>query len=144
MTYLAWYEAHAQKHSALVALLIEKGLDEEAIIAYFDYDNMVEKEPDFCLLYTQGKKCHEMEHLNCYLCACPNFRFDDAGLKRQGPYTIASQCSIGNGKTYGHDGIVHQDCSNCTVPHHTSYIRKHFDRSWRTIMRESPPRGVTS
>ncbi len=44
---------------------------------------MVEKENDFCLLYKDNKKCHDYEDLNCYLCACPYFRFDDEGISKK-------------------------------------------------------------
>ena len=57
-------------------------LSDEEVIAYFKFENMVKKEPDFCPLYKDNKKCHDMKELNCYLCACPNFRFDDEGFKK--------------------------------------------------------------
>ena len=139
MTYSQWFDAHAQKHRKIVDRLIAQGLDEDAIIDYFDFDNMVEKEPGFCELYKTKTKCHEMDHLNCYLCACPNFRFDDTGIRKQGNYLIKSECSIHNGDTFGHDNIIHQDCSSCTVPHHRSYVKKHFDTDWRKIMADCVP-----
>jgi hypothetical protein len=138
MTYLAWYDAHAAKHRAVVEKLLKQEFSTDEIIAYFAFDNMVDAEPEFCPLYATRTPCHEMEKLNCYLCACPNFRFNDAGLKRQGPYLIQSSCAIHNGTTTGHDGIVHQDCSRCTVPHHESYVREHFDTDWKTIMAACP------
>ena len=57
----------------------EENKNNEAIIEYFKYDNMKKNEPDFCPLYNLNKKCHEMEDLNCYLCACSYFRFNDKG-----------------------------------------------------------------
>jgi len=29
---------------------------------------------------------------------------------------------------------MHQDCSDCTVPHHRSYIGKNFNNDWKKIM----------
>ena len=138
MSYLKWFEEHAQKQRRIVQKLLQRGYTREQIVAYFDFDNMVEAEPGFCPLYAEKKKCHDMERLNCYLCACPNFRFNDEGLRRQGEYLVKSTCSIHNGATCGHNGVVHQDCSSCTVPHHEAYVLKHFDTEWTTIMAECP------
>ncbi len=125
--------------------LLAEGLSRDEIIAYFDFENMVTKEPDFCPLYreknedgTIGKKCHNMESLNCYLCACPNFRFNDEGFEKRDDKTVFSRCAIdskdGAQGVYG--DAIHQDCSKCTVPHHVSYIQKHYDEEWKTIMKE--------
>ena len=146
MTYLSWYEDHASKHKAVMKKLLADGLSREEIIAYFDFKNMLKREPDFCPLYkeknedgTLGKKCHDMESLNCYLCACPNFRFNDEGLKQIESKTVYSLCSIASedGKQGVYGDAIHQDCSNCTVPHHRSYIEKHYDEDWKKIMKES-------
>lgn len=97
---------------------------------------MVQKEPNFCLLYPENKKCHEMESLNCYLCACPYFRFNDAGVEKIDTKTKYSFCSIDSkdGKIGVYGDTMHQDCSACTVPHHKSYIKKHFNLDWKKIM----------
>ena len=80
MSYKSWFLEHGNKHKAIMAKLTH--LSDEEVIAYFRFENMVEKEPDFCPLYADNKKCHDMQALNCYLCACPNFRFDDKGFKK--------------------------------------------------------------
>ncbi len=127
--------------------LVAEGLDKEAVIAYFDFENMRIKEPDFCPLYkepnadgTLGRKCHEMTPLNCYLCACPNFRFRDEGIETDDGKTLYSSCAIDSPE--GAQGIygdaIHQDCSNCTVPHHRHYIQKHYDEDWKKIMKDCP------
>jgi hypothetical protein len=135
MDYLTWFESHGQKHRKIMKKL--EGLNDEEVIAYFMFENMVEKEPDFCLLYKERKKCHEMEGLNCYLCACPNFRFDDEGLYKEGKKVTYSTCSIASedGAEFVSENAIHQDCSGCTVPHHESYIRKNFNRDWFEVMR---------
>lgn len=147
MSYLEWFENHALKHKTLVEKLIKKGLDQTQIIDYFDFENMVASEPDFCPLYTEkhddgsvGKKCHDMASLNCYLCACPNFRFKDSGFEKIGSKTLFSSCNIdskdGSRGTYG--DALHQDCSQCSVPHHRAYVEKHFDLDWKNIMQDVP------
>ena len=136
MNYITWFESHGKKHQEIMRKLTD--LSDEEIIAYFRFENMVQKEPDFCLLYKERKKCHEMDDLNCYLCACPNFRFDDDGLVSDGDQILYSRCSIESedGAQFVTAEAIHQDCSGCTVPHHEAYIRKYFSRDWFSIMRK--------
>jgi len=134
--YDQWVQNHAQKHKNIVTKLLAQGYDKEQIIDYFDFENMQVKERDFCPLYTENKKCHDMEQLNCYLCSCPNFRFNDTGIKKVAEKTQFSYCSIeskdGRQGVYGEK--IHQDCSKCSVPHHRSYVEKHFNLDWAKIM----------
>ena len=81
MTYQEWFETHASKHAVIMEKLTH--LSDTEVIEYFRFENMVINEPDFCLLYTENKKCHEVEHLNCYWCACPYFRFNDSGFSTE-------------------------------------------------------------
>ena len=136
MTYTQWFEAHGDKHRLLTNKLSAKGLSQEEIIKYFRFENMVQNEPNFCELYKTKTKCHDMADLNCYLCACPNFRFTQ-NPKKEEERLIHSHCSIDSpdGAVFEHEGNVHQDCSGCLVPHHESYIRKHFDLSWFETMK---------
>lgn len=136
MTYTQWFEMQGNKHHKLTQRLLSQGLNEDEIIAYFRFENMVEKETDFCELYAAKKKCHEMAELNCYLCACPNFRFTQNPPSKEGQL-IHSHCSIDSkdGAIFEHKNNVHQDCSGCLVPHHESYIKKHFNTSWLKIMK---------
>ena len=135
MDYLTWFEAHGQKHKNIMKKL--ENLSDEEVIRYFRFENMVGKEPDFCFLYKENKKCHEMEVLNCYLCACPNYRFDDLGISTENNKVLYSTCSIESkdGAQFVSDDAIHQDCSACAVPHHEAYIGKHFSRDWFDIMR---------
>ncbi len=138
MGYSDWFSKHAAKHKIIVTKLQAKKYTKEQIITYFDFDSMVKNEPDFCPLYKDNKKCHDMESLNCYLCACPNFRFNDSGIKKIDSKTQFSVCNIESKD--GCQGIygdkIHQDCSKCGVPHHRSYVEKHFDLDWKTAMKE--------
>ncbi|MEA3315239.1 MAG: hypothetical protein U9Q30_05230, partial [Campylobacterota bacterium] len=123
MSYSNWLDTHSLKHKNIINKLSH--LTDEEIIKYFDYENMKLKEKEFCILYKDNRKCHDIEKLNCYLCGCPNFRVDKT----------KSFCSI-NSK-YG-DKIVlkdftHQDCSKCKIPHSVPYIKKNFNKNWSSI-----------
>lgn len=137
MSYGEWFEQHANKHKKIVDKLLSRGYTKEQIIDYFDFENMVKEEPLFCPLYKDNKKCHEMQELNCYLCACPNFRFDDNGMEKIDGKTKYSFCAIDSKE--GRQGIygdkIHQDCSKCTVPHHKEYVQKKFELDWKEIMK---------
>ena len=137
MGYAQWFEKHTQKHKTIVAKLQQQNLSKEEIVEYFDFDNMKLYERDFCPLYAKDKKCHDINQLNCYLCACPNFRFSDKGIKEVGDATQFSYCAIDSKD--GREGLygtkIHQDCTRCTVPHHKEYILQHFDLDWKIMMR---------
>ena len=138
MSYTEWFNAHAGKHKNIVEKLLTKEFSQEQIIAYFDFENMKLQEIEFCPLYSQNKKCHEMESLNCYLCACPNFRFNDAGIKQTDDATQFSLCAINSkdGKQGVYGDKIHQDCSQCSVPHHLSYVTENFNLNWKNIMKK--------
>jgi hypothetical protein len=138
MSYLSWFQAHSKKHALIVKKLRERGFNDEAIIDYFDFESMCINEPDFCPLYAKNKKCHDMEHLNCYLCACPNFRFNDKGFCETEGSTQFSFCSIASqeGKQGHYGNAIHQDCSQCTVPHHKAYVKKNFHDDWLQMMNQ--------
>ena len=79
-----------------------------------------------------------MQELNCYLCACPNFRFNDNGIKKVQNATQFSFCAIeskdGRQGVYGDK--IHQDCSKCGIPHHKEYVDKHFEYDWKKMMKK--------
>ena len=136
MTYKKWFDDFANKHRKIVQKLLKSGYNKTKIIEYFDFENMKEKEPSFCPLYVDNKKCHDMESLNCYLCACPNFRFNDEGIQKLEEKTQYSICNIKSkdGKQGIYGVAIHQDCSKCSVPHHRDYVEKNFDLEWKKIM----------
>lgn len=138
MSYKKWFDAHAVKHRVIMDKLSH--FSDEEVIAYFRFENMVQHEREFCPLYAENKKCHDTPELNCYLCACPNFRFNDAGFSVEEGKTLFSTCSIESpdGDRYMSESAIHQNCAGCIVPHRESYVRKVFDRNWLTIMREVP------
>jgi len=136
-SYASWFKDFGDKHHLLTQRLIKEGLNQEEIIKYFRFENMVKKENDFCELYKTNTKCHEMEVLNCYLCACPNFRFN-ASPKTVDKKIVHSTCSINskNGALFEHENNIHQDCSGCKIPHQENYIKEHFSPKWTEIMKE--------
>jgi len=135
MSYIEWFNTHAHKHKIIIDKLVGLNYSNEQIVEYFDFDNMVKYEIDFCPLYKDNKKCHIMDDLNCYLCACPNFRFDDNGLGSYNEFNILSKCDINNGEEFVASGVIHHDCSSCRVPHYKSYALKNFSLEWREIMK---------
>jgi hypothetical protein len=135
MSYQSWFQSHGEKHKEIVDRLSH--LSDNQLIEYFQFENMQKKAPNFCPLYKDNKKCHNIENLNCYLCACPNFRFKDAGFRKEENRTLFSYCDIDskNGSQYKSENSIHQNCVKCTISHSKSYIKKHFSRNWFKIMK---------
>lgn len=137
MSYQSWVKEHNQKHSLIMDKLSH--LSDDEVIEYFRYENMQKNEPDFCPLYAKNSKCHDMKNLNCYLCACPHFRFrDDVGFKKIESKKLFSFCSIDskNGSLFKTEDAIHQDCSACEIPHKKRFIASVFDRKWSVVMSE--------
>ena len=137
MTYEEWFIQQGTLHANVMKKLTDKSVDE--VIEYFKFENMVKNEPDFCPLYKDNKKCHDMEDLNCYLCACPNFRYKMEGFeKTDDGKTLFSVCSIKSrdGSQFIGDDYIHQNCSGCIVPHRAKYIKKNFNRNWFEVMKD--------
>lgn len=136
MSYSSWFQAHGKKHKKIIDKLSH--LKDEELIKYFRFTNMVQNEIDFCPLYAQNKKCHDNTELNCYFCACPNFRFEDDGIEIIEEKTLFSICSIKSkdGSQYISEDAIHQNCAGCFVPHSETYIKKHFTRNWFEAMKQ--------
>ncbi len=126
MTYVEWFDDFHKKRDKIVQKF--KNRSQEEIIEYFVFENMVKNEPDFCLLYKEKKKCHNMEYLNCFFCACPYFEFNDDGLKVENGITVKSRCLISskNSSKFIYKNVEHCDCSNCIVPHTKKFVTKFF------------------
>jgi len=141
MSYITWFLDHDSKHRKIVDRLKQDGLSSEQIIDYFAFDNMVAQEPDFCLLYAEPKKCHSIAYLNCYMCACPFFRFNDEGVPDGEGLLVKSQCAIHSSKAdrFVFEGVVHLDCSRCTVPHTRTFIKNNFSETWHEMMKNCAP-----
>ena len=138
MGYFEWFVEHDRKHQQIVQKLKRQNYSKEAMIDYFVFENMVEQESSFCLLYANKQKCHNIQYLNCYLCACPHFRFDDAGIEAKNGVLVKSLCAINskNALRFVYEGVAHLDCSKCIVPHTQSFVQKQFDEVWHEIMKK--------
>lgn len=139
MTYDSWFISHKDKHKAIINKLKANNASPEEIREYFLFDNMVLNEPEFCPLYKTNTKCHDMDNLSCFLCACPHFIYNDDGLHSdEEERTVYSECSINcsKGGKYVYGNTVHQDCSNCQIPHTERYVERAFDYDWGNIMRD--------
>ncbi len=129
ISYSVWFKQHGEKHKEIVDKLIKNNYNQNKIIEYFEYENLKKNEPNFCPLFAQNKKCHNIQNLNCYFCGCPNFRFDDN----------SSYCAINSkdgAKIISQNNKIHQNCINCMIPHHKEYIEKNFSLDWFEVMKE--------
>ena len=78
--------------------------------------------PNECDYYKQEKSCHpEIEDLNCYLCACPNYKSE----------LLEGACKIKSkkGKYHHHKNLPKGkvwDCSDCTVNRTAKEIEKYL------------------
>lgn len=117
MSYQFWFTAHGNK--------------QQAIFAYFDFDNMVKAEPDFCPLYADNKKCYDLERLNCYLCACPLFRFSDQGIAEQDDKSVFSDCTV-NSK-FG-QACLAMAYIKIVRPAQCRIVKSMYDRDWFSIL----------
>ena len=126
MTYSEWKIDEDIRKGILITKLQSQGKTTAEIVGYFDFDNMKEQEPDYCPLYLTSTKCHNIEKLNCFFCGCPHFEYNDDGIYTQQGKTVYSKCTINAPKGAGFltDKAVHQDCSNCNIPHKPDFIRK--------------------
>jgi len=128
MTYKKWYEENHKKRAVILDKL--KNNTAKEIREYFIFENMVKNEPDFCPLYKEKKKCHDVKYLNCFYCACVHFVFNDGGLEENEGIIIKSKCSISSkhsGK-FIYENALHCDCSNCTIPHTEKFVLKNIKK----------------
>jgi len=125
--YKDWFTEHSKKHKNILNKL--NHLSDDEVIEYFRFENMVKNEIDFCPLYKDNKKCHDLKELNCYFCACPNFRLTPTK-------SFCDIDSINGGSIKTKSGFTHQDCSKCSVPHKEVYIKNKFNRDWKIVMKE--------
>lgn len=138
MSYASWFYAHGAKHATLMQALKAQGMDDASIMTYFRFENLAKTQTDFCPLFATQEPCHTMPKLNCFLCACPHFRFDDAGCGTHDGAVIYSYCAIDakEGKLARFGDALHQDCSECTLPHKEAVVRKELKMSWFETMGE--------
>lgn len=130
MSYIEWKKAQESKVHTILSKLGYADIDN--IVEYFNYDNMVEKEPDFCPLYKDKIKCHNIDNLNCYYCGCPYFIVNSKPIADNNNVMLESHCFINSKHRSSYitnpdaDGIMHKhcDCTHCTIPHKAGYVKK--------------------
>lgn len=134
MSYSDWFNAHAKKHASIMKTLAN--LSKEQVIDYFQFDNLQQKESNFCPLFATNTKCHTMKKLNCYFCACPYFRFNDGAIEDASGNVIKSWCHINarEAKQFVDGNVIHLDCSECFIAHQHGVIQKQFKRNWLDVM----------
>jgi len=132
VSYANWLESHAQKHQQIISKLLKKNYTKDQIVNYFRYENISKQEPNFCPLFQQKTKCHDIEELNCYFCGCPHFRFYDIPQDN-----IHSFCAIKSpdGEQKCYNNVYHQDCSHCIIPHKKQYILQNYTHNWLNKMK---------
>jgi len=96
--------------------------DCDSILTVFEYDRLKEIESSFCPLFAEGIKCHSMEYLNCYFCACPHYIVDDSTYI----------CSINSRFAKYVENIL--DCSECKVPHKRGFVKKMLKNSTKKLI----------
>lgn len=100
-----------------LSLIKQEALKKESLEKFFRYENISKTSKYFCPLYTKNQKCHDIEYLNCFFCACPFYMVDNS----------KTLCSINSrfGKFIG-DTL---DCSDCFVPHRKGFVKKQLSKS---------------
>ena len=129
MTFADWTHSHVKKVDEILNKLTD--LTDEEVVAYFNFDNMVEKEKDFCPLYETGTKCHDVDNLNCYFCGCPFFKnSDDKPMYMKDSIKVMSICTIGakESSVFVYDGVQQCDCSKCDIPHKNDFVMKNIKK----------------
>jgi len=134
MTYEEWYADNYKKKQEILERL--QGKSPREIVDYFDYDNMILREPDYCPLYKDKMKCHNMDDLNCFFCACPYFLYGNNNnpieIDRDNNTEIMSKCSIKSKFkdvfTYIQDDTKKKacDCSGCYIPHKKEFVYRYI------------------
>lgn len=103
------------KKSLIIKQQSFKTVDE--MVDYFDFENMSKYQKHFCILYKTGTKCHEIQNLNCFFCACPFYVVQDE------KHTF---CKI-NSKFASYivlDDLNICDCTNCHFIHKKFVVNK--------------------
>lgn len=86
------------------------------LIEEWDFEKRKGTHPEECICYTQNKKCHNIENLNCLFCYCPNY---DMSVKE-------GTCRISSVKVKYVDKHEKKilDCTDCDFPHKKENIKK--------------------
>ena len=130
MTYAEWQTQQHEKRSKLHRKLLSWGMVPDQVVSYFNFDNMSKYETDYCGLYETKTKCHDIPSLNCYNCGCPYFKVIDNPQPDLQGNKVESICTINSSysKIFTVNGIIHCDCSGCTIPHTVKSAKTHLEK----------------
>lgn len=73
MIYTAWMKDFLARRERLESLLRLQGLSDAEIWSYFSWENMRQREPNYCELYARNQKCHEMDRSTATTAVAPFF-----------------------------------------------------------------------
>ena len=112
------------KHKALIASIVLthqfKTVEDE--VEYFQYDNMIRTDPDFCPLYKSKQICHPMKELNCRCCACPHFSYNQDetrfSCKARGILSSPEASFL--------------PCNTCTIPHTQKFVTTYLKGTYES------------
>ena len=135
MTYKEWADSEALRKGQIILKLQGQGKSVVDIVDYFDYENMVVMEPNYCGLYRDCIKCHDVEELNCFFCGCPYFKFDDKGLTKRKDKVVYSTCVIDaiKGVEFVTENAIHQDCTDCSIPHRKEFVYREAQKIIKVV-----------
>jgi len=100
-----------------------ENLDE--IVEHLSCDIRKLEYPGRCPYYASGKGCHDLEDLNCFLCACPNYESE----RLEGGCKINSE----GGKWHYHENLPLGrvwDCSDCEINHTSGEVREYIEKNF--------------
>lgn len=105
-----------------------------SIIDYMSFEKRSKRNPSLCPQY-QGENpepCHDVEDLNCLLCACPNYE----------SWRLEGGCKINSkkGKFHYHENLPIGkiwDCSDCKINHTLKEIENYLLKDLEKLMKIS-------
>jgi len=124
MTYNEWSKDEVARRNTVITKLKAQEFSTSEIVEYFNFENMVKNEPNYCPLYATSTKCHDREKLNCFFCGCPYFTYSDKGISQRSQKTVYSKCELNAIKSseFTTETAIHLDCSNCEIPHRLPFV----------------------
>jgi Zn-finger protein len=95
-----------------------------SIIEHTSFEKRSKRDKSECPYYELEKPCHDIEDLNCLLCACPNYESD----------TLKGGCRINSsyGKITEHENLPEGqvwDCSNCSIGHDKDFVKSWLEQN---------------
>jgi len=104
------------------------------MIEYMSFEKRSKRDSSQCPYYQKNppEPCHDIEELNCLLCACPNYQSE----KLEGGCEIDSK----KGKYHHHEKLPEGkiwDCSDCKINHSPKEIEKYLLKNLERLIKIS-------